>query len=128
MRHVYGMSVMSRSKRVLPAVFVGRYRRTQLTFNYSQLARGICGCRGSYTLRTVSWSAANVQGTTLVLAAAFACCSAVIQVTKKLPQRGLGKRVQRLAWKEDSYWTVTAVKPSIVRSQLEFLSILLYQH
>jgi len=37
-------------------------------------------------------------------------------VTKKLPNRGLGTKLQRLKWKDDSYWTITAVKPSIVRA------------
>lgn len=37
----------------------------------------------------------------------------LLQVTKKLQLRGVGARLQRVAWKEDSYWTLTAVKPSI---------------
>ncbi|DBB13536.1 hypothetical protein WJX82_004520 [Trebouxia sp. C0006] len=37
----------------------------------------------------------------------------LLQVTKKLPNRGLGTKLQRLKWKDDSYWTITAVKPSI---------------
>ena len=41
--------------------------------------------------------------------------SAVLEVTKSLPQRGLGSKLQRIKWQADSYWTVTAVKPSIVR-------------
>ncbi|KAL3148478.1 hypothetical protein ABBQ38_013920 [Trebouxia sp. C0009 RCD-2024] len=37
----------------------------------------------------------------------------LLQVTKKLPRRGVGTKLQRLSWKEDSFWTLTAVKPSI---------------
>lgn len=37
----------------------------------------------------------------------------LLQVTKQLPSRGLGTKLQRIKWKDDSYWTVTAVKPSI---------------
>lgn len=37
----------------------------------------------------------------------------LLQVTRKLPNRGLGTKLQRIKWKDDSYWTITAVKPSI---------------
>ena len=50
---------------------------------------------------------------------------AVLQVTKKLPNRGLGTKLQRLKWKDDSFWTITAVKPSIVRAKLFCLNPLL---
>lgn len=52
----------------------------------------------------------------LVLTHLVACV--VLQVTKKLPSRGLGTKLQRLKWKDDSYWTITAVKPSLVSETL----------
>ncbi|KAL0038066.1 hypothetical protein WJX79_000854 [Trebouxia sp. C0005] len=37
----------------------------------------------------------------------------LFQLTKKLPNRGLGTKLQHVKWKDDSFWTITAVKPSI---------------
>lgn len=41
--------------------------------------------------------------------------NAVFEVVRKLPFRGVGSRVKRSRWSEDSFWEITAVKPSLVR-------------
>ena len=41
---------------------------------------------------------------------------AVFEVAAKLRKRGINHTLQRLTWKEDSYWAVTSVKPSLVGS------------
>jgi len=40
---------------------------------------------------------------------------AVFDVVTKLPGTGVGAKVQRNTWPPESYWTVTAVRPTVVR-------------
>ena len=39
---------------------------------------------------------------------------AVYEVVTKLERHGIGHKVQRTTWKEDSFWTITGIKPSLV--------------
>ena len=82
-------------------------------------ARGLTGiCRRWFGgLRTVSTPQLRLVWPFKLLHS-INVLSAVLQVTKNLPKRGLGTKVQRVSWKDDSYWTVTAVKPSIVSLKL----------
>ena len=86
------------------------------------LAKGICSCRERYRLKIVSRAATCACDCCPRHLSNFAVLLAVLQVTKKLANRGIGTKLQRRTWKEDSYWTITAVKPSIVsRQQASFL-------
>ncbi len=46
--------------------------------------------------------------------ATHACGGAVYEVAQALRLRGVGRQVQRCSWKEDSFWTLTAIQPSLV--------------
>eukprot|EP00884_Botryococcus_braunii_P013683 jgi/Botrbrau1/22315/Bobra.0863s0001.1 len=37
----------------------------------------------------------------------------LFEVVRNLPFRGVGSRVKRSRWSEDSFWEITAVKPSL---------------
>lgn len=38
------------------------------------------------------------------------CCVAVYEILSKLPKHGVGSRIQRKTWKDDSFWDVSQVK------------------
>ena len=43
--------------------------------------------------------------------------SAVFDVVRKLPETGVQAKLQRKTWPPESFWTVTAVQPTVVQRQ-----------
>ena len=41
--------------------------------------------------------------------------AAVFDVVRKLPDTGVQAKLQRKTWPPESFWTVTAVQPTVVR-------------
>ena len=39
---------------------------------------------------------------------------AVFEVAGRLEKNGIGHRLQRTTWPKDSFWTITAIRPSLV--------------
>ena len=42
---------------------------------------------------------------------------AVFEILSRQPKHGVGSRLSRNTWKDDSFWTVSDVKLSLVRAQ-----------
>lgn len=38
----------------------------------------------------------------------------VFEVAARLEKNGIGQRLQRTTWPENSFWTITAIRPSLV--------------
>ena len=38
----------------------------------------------------------------------------MFEVASRLEKHGIGHRIQRATWPEDSFWTITAIRPSLV--------------
>ena len=54
----------------------------------------------------------SFQSKLIVLSWAYLC--AAFQVLSKLPQHGVGTKISRTTWKDDSYWAITNTKIDLV--------------
>lgn len=45
---------------------------------------------------------------------------AVFDVTKSLPNKGIGQKVTRKTWKDQCFWVIDRVKTSLVRTISSF--------
>ncbi len=72
-----------------------------------------CALQGNKTVRP--YTCAPAVSAHLLSYPCMRAMRAVFEVVQRLRLRGVGRQLQRCSWMDDSFWTLTAIQPALVR-------------